>query len=133
MNFDFDEDQRTIKATARELLLSRSPFKRVRAAADADRYDDDLWRELCELGWPGIAIAEEHGGQGLGTVELTILCEELGRTVAPVPFLPSVLAATLIEHAGSDEQRARWLPGLASGELTGAAGDTAELVPGGEG
>jgi alkylation response protein AidB-like acyl-CoA dehydrogenase len=73
MNFDFDEDQRTIKATARELLLSRSPFKRVRAAAEAGRYDDDLWRELCELGWPGIAVAEEHGGQGLGAVELSVL------------------------------------------------------------
>ena len=65
MNFDFSEDQRTIKATARELLASRSPFERVREAAERRRYDDGLWRELCALGWPGIAVAEEHGGQGL--------------------------------------------------------------------
>src|SRR5215208_1496210 len=128
MNFDFDEDQRTIKATARELLLSRSPFKRVRAAADAGRYDDDLWRELCELGWPGIAVAEEHGGQGLGAVELSVLLEELGYAVAATPLLGSVLAALAIEHAGGDEQRARWLPGLASGELTGALGGVRDLI-----
>jgi len=133
MDFGLTDDQRDIQRTARELLGSRATPERVREHAEAGRADDALWKELCELGWPGIAVAEEHGGQGLGTVELAILCEELGRTVAPVPFLPSVLAATLIEHAGSDEQRERWLPGLASGELTGAAGDTPELVHGAAG
>ena len=128
MNFDFTEDQRTIKATARELLASRSPFARVRAAAEAGRYDEALWRELCELGWPGIAIAEEHGGQGLGSVELAVLLEELGYAVAAVPLLGSALAALAIEHAGDDEQRARWLPGLASGELTGAFGGARDLI-----
>ena len=92
MNFGFSDDQRTIKATARELLASRSPFERVRAAAEAGRYDDELWRELRELGWPGIAIAEEHGGQGLGAVELAVLLEELGYAVAAVPLLGSALA-----------------------------------------
>jgi len=127
MNFDFSEDQRTIKATARELLASRSPFERVREAAESARYDAELWRELRELGWPGIAIAEEHGGQGLGAVELAVLLEELGYAVAATPLLGSALAALAIERAGTDEQRARWLPGLASGELTGAFG-RAELV-----
>jgi alkylation response protein AidB-like acyl-CoA dehydrogenase len=128
MNFDFTEDQRTIKATARELLASRSPFERVRAAAEEGRYDDALWRELCELGWPGIAVAEEHGGQGLGAVELAVLLEELGYAVAAVPLLGSALAALAIEHAGDGEQRARWLPGLARGELTGAFGGVRDLV-----
>ena len=128
MNFDFDDDQRTIKATARELLASRSPFERVRAAAEAGRYDDDLWRELCALGWPGIAVAEEHGGQGLGAVELSVLLEELGYAVAATPLLGSALAALAIEHAGDAEQRARWLPGLASGELTGAFGGVRDLI-----
>jgi alkylation response protein AidB-like acyl-CoA dehydrogenase len=127
MNFDFSEDQRTIKATARELLASRSPFERVREAAEAGRYDGALWRELCELGWPGIAIAEEHGGQALGAVELAVLLEELGYAVAATPLLGSALAALAIQHAGSDAQRARWLPGLASGELTGGFG-RGELV-----
>jgi alkylation response protein AidB-like acyl-CoA dehydrogenase len=122
MNFDLSEDQRTIKATAREVLASRSPFERVREAAESGRYDDALWRELSELGWPGIAVAEEHGGQGLGVVELAVLLEELGYAVAATPLLGSTLAALAIQHAGSDEQRARWLPGLASGELTGGFG-----------
>ena len=100
----------------------------MRAAAEAGRYDDELWRELCELGWPGIAIAEEHGGQGLGAVELAVLLEELGYAVAAVPLLGSALAALAIEHAGDDEQRARWLPGLATGELTGAFGGAATLI-----
>ena len=131
MDFGLTDDQRDIQRTARELLGSRAGAERVREHSEAARTDEALWKELGELGWPGIAVAEEHGGQGLGAVELAILCEELGRAVAPVPFLPSVLAATLIEHAGSDEQRERWLPGLASGELTGAAGDTPELIHGG--
>jgi alkylation response protein AidB-like acyl-CoA dehydrogenase len=133
MDFGLTDDQREIQRTARELLGNRAAPERVREHAENARHDDDLWRELGELGWPGIAVAEEHGGQGLGAVELAILCEELGRSVAPVPFLPTVLAATLIEHAGSPEQRERWLPGLASGELTGAVADSPELVPGGDG
>ncbi|MGZ6695189.1 MAG: acyl-CoA dehydrogenase family protein [Solirubrobacteraceae bacterium] len=132
MDFGLTDDQGAIRATARELLAERARPERVREHAEARRTDADLWRELCELGWPGIAIAEEHGGQGFGSVELAILAEELGRTVAPVPFLPTTLAATLIGHAGSAEQQARWLPGLAAGELTGAAG-ARDLLPGGAG
>jgi alkylation response protein AidB-like acyl-CoA dehydrogenase len=129
MIFDFTEDQRAIKATARELLASRSPFERVRAAAEAGRYDDVLWAELCGLGWPGIAVAEEHGGQGLGSVELAVLLEELGYAVAATPLLGTALAANAIQHAGSGSDRARWLPGLASGEVTGAFGGVRDLIP----
>jgi alkylation response protein AidB-like acyl-CoA dehydrogenase len=134
MDFGFTDDQRQIQRTARELLAERARPERVREHAEAGRTDAELWRELSELGWPGIAVAEDSGGQGLGRIELSILCEELGRALAPVPFLPSVLAATLIEHAGSPEQRERWLGGLAAGETTGALGvavdGTAELVIG---
>jgi alkylation response protein AidB-like acyl-CoA dehydrogenase len=135
MHFGLTDDQREIQKTARELLADRARADRVREHAEAGRTDAALWSELGQLGWPGIAVAESAGGQGLGFVELTVLCEELGRSVAPVPFLPSVLAATLIELAGSPAQAARWLPGLASGELTGALGvaseGSAELVIGG--
>jgi alkylation response protein AidB-like acyl-CoA dehydrogenase len=134
MDFGLSNDQREIQRTARDLLAERARPERVREHAEGRRFDERLWRELCELGWPGIAISEEHGGQGLGLVELSTLCEELGRTVAPVPMLPSVLASTVIQHAGSPEQRERWLPGLASGELIGALGTArhgvAELVVG---
>src|SRR4051812_38899901 len=133
MNFGFSDDQQDIKRTARDLLASRSTFERVREAAEAGRYDDALWRELVGLGWPGIAVAEEHGGQGLGSVELAILLEELGYALTVTPFLGTVAAAAVLQHAGSDEQQARWLPRLATGELTGAVGTAregvAELVP----
>jgi alkylation response protein AidB-like acyl-CoA dehydrogenase len=132
MDFGLTDDQRDIQRTARDLLAERATPARVRKHAEAASTDTALWKELCELGWPGIAIAEENGGQGLGTIELSILCEELGRSLAPVPFLASTMAACVIEQAGSPEQRERWLPGLASGEtigaLAGALDGTAELV-----
>jgi alkylation response protein AidB-like acyl-CoA dehydrogenase len=135
MDFGLTDDQRDIQRTARDLLAERATFARVREHAEAGTTDTALWKELCELGWPGIAISEANGGQGLGTIELSILCEELGRVVAPVPFLASAMAACVIEQAGSDEQRERWLPGLAAGEtigaLAGAVDGTAELVIGG--
>ena len=130
MDFGYTDDQRDIQRTARDLLADRASPERVRESAEAGRHDDGLWKELSELGWPGIAVAEEHGGQGLGTVELAILSEELGRTVAPVPFLPSAMAASIIQAAGSDDQRTRWLPGLASGELVGAVAAAQDGVAG---
>ncbi len=135
MDFGLSDDQREIQRTARELLAERARPERVREHAEAGRTDEQLWRELRELGWPGIAVSERYGGQGLGQIELSILCEELGRSLAPVPFLPSALAATVIEQDGSQAQRERWLPGLASGETIGALGSgvegVAELVIGG--
>jgi alkylation response protein AidB-like acyl-CoA dehydrogenase len=127
MDFDLTEDQKEIKRTAHDLLAARSPWAAVRAAAEEGAYDDALWRELSELGWPGIAVAEEHGGQGLGAVELAVLLEETGYACAASPFLSTAAAATAIQAAGSPEQQARWLPGLASGETTGGVG-TAELA-----
>ncbi len=135
MDFGLSDDQREIQRTARELLAERARPERVREHAESGRTDEDLWRELCGLGWPGIAVAEQYGGQGLGQIELSILCEELGRSLAPVPFLPSAMAASVIQRDGSEAQRERWLPGLASGGTIGALGTSvegvAELVIGG--
>ena len=121
MDFGFNDEQQAIRDTAREMLAKRSPFSRVREHAEAQSRDDELWSEICELGWPGIAIDEEHGGQGLGTLELAILSEELGYACAAVPFLSNALAGILIAGNGTDEQRSRWLPGIASGEGRAAA------------
>jgi alkylation response protein AidB-like acyl-CoA dehydrogenase len=134
VNFDFSDDQHAIKRTARELLAERFRMEKVRELADAGRYDDDTWKELSELGWPGIFIGEEHGGQGLGAVELIILMEELGYALAPLPFLSNVAAGLVLDAAGSDEQKERWLPGIASGEARGTVGvvkddGEARLVP----
>lgn len=131
MRFGLTEDQREIERVARELLAKRSSWERVRAAAEAGAdYEPDLWEELCSLGWPGIAVAEEHGGQGLGLVELAILLEQLGAACAATPFLPTAAAAAAIQAYGSDAQQARWLPALASGEATAGVGTRALCADG---
>jgi alkylation response protein AidB-like acyl-CoA dehydrogenase len=122
MDFDFSDEQMAIKATAREFVAARFTMEKVRELAEAESpYDEAIWKEMCELGWPGIAISEQHGGQGLGVVELVILQEELGYGCVPSPMISNAYAGALIESAGSDEQRSRWLPGIASGEQRGAA------------
>ncbi len=134
MDFDLSEDQYDIKRTARDLLDKRSGWSAVRAAGEGGGEDGTLWAELCELGWPGIAVAEEHGGSGLGMVELAVIAEELGYACAPVPFLGTALAATVLEAAGSPAQQERWLGGLAAGTQRGAVGLVREgrdaVVPG---
>jgi alkylation response protein AidB-like acyl-CoA dehydrogenase len=122
MNFDLNDEQQEIKRTAHEFLASRFTPAKVRELAEARSYDDGLWKEISELGWPGIAISEDDGGQGLGMVELAVLLEESGYVCAPSPLLGTAGAALVISAAGSDEQRAEWLPKLASGEATGAFG-----------
>jgi alkylation response protein AidB-like acyl-CoA dehydrogenase len=130
MDFDLTEDQREIKSVARELLTARSPIAKVRQAADAGQYDAVLWHEIVELGWPGIAVAEQYGGQGLGAVELAVLLEELGYACASTPLLSTAVAAAAIQAGGSDEQRERWLPGLVAGEITAGVGSAGLIVDG---
>jgi alkylation response protein AidB-like acyl-CoA dehydrogenase len=133
VNFDFSDDQQAIKRTAKDFLAARFTPERVRELAESGRYDDAAWSEMCELGWPGIFIEGRHGGQELGIVELAILMEELGYSLAPVPFLSNAAAGLALQLAGTDEQRERWLPGIASGKARGTVGlaqnDEAKLVP----
>src|SRR5918995_2533235 len=121
MNFDLSDEQREIKDTARDFLGSRFTPGKVRELATSRSYDVGLWAQICELGWAGIAVPEEHGGQGLGTIELALLCEEIGYACAPLPLLSNAFAGLVISEAGSDEQRSRSLPGIASGNGRGAA------------
>jgi alkylation response protein AidB-like acyl-CoA dehydrogenase len=122
MNFDYTDDQQAIRSTARDFLAARLKPEKLRELAEAGEYDDAIWREIAELGWPGIFIDEGHGGQELGQVELTIVQEELGYALAPTPFFSNAAAGLAILHGGSDEQRDRWLPGIASGEELGTVG-----------
>jgi alkylation response protein AidB-like acyl-CoA dehydrogenase len=129
MNFDFTDDQRAIKETARDLLGKRFKLERLRELAESKAYADDAWTEVSELGWPGIFIAEEHGGQGLGALELVILLEELGYVLAPLPFLSNAAAGLILQDAGATDR----LPGIASGQQRGTVGlvrdGRAALVP----
>jgi alkylation response protein AidB-like acyl-CoA dehydrogenase len=122
MNFDLTDDQRSIQRTARDFLASAYPAAEVRRLAyESERgFTDEGWAAMCELGWPALLVPEEHGGLGLGVVELAVVQEELGAALAPSPFLSTMAAAAVIADAGSDEQRARWLPALAAGEARGA-------------
>jgi alkylation response protein AidB-like acyl-CoA dehydrogenase len=125
LDFDLNDEQKEIKRVAHDLLAARSPLAKVREAAQDGRSDRGLWQELVELGWPGIAVAAEHSGQGLGAVELAVLLEELGYACAPTPFLGTATAAAVIQAAGTPAQRERWLPPLASGEARAGVGPRA--------
>lgn len=121
MNFDFSDDQKMLKDQARKFLEDKCSYDDVRKILEGDAgHDDAVWRGLCELGFAGAAIPEEFGGLGLGTLELCVIAEELGRVAAPVPFSSSIyLAAEGLKLFGSDAQKQAWLPKLASGEVIG--------------
>ncbi|MFN3521920.1 MAG: acyl-CoA dehydrogenase family protein [Phenylobacterium sp.] len=123
MNFDFSDDQKFLKGEARKFLEANCPTSRVRGVLDDDAkaHDEALWKAVAAQGWLGCAIPEEHGGLGLGHVELCAIAEELGRVVAPIPFASTVyLLAEAVMLAGSDAQKADLLPRIAAGEVIGA-------------
>jgi acyl-CoA dehydrogenase len=121
MNFDFSDDQKVLRDQARKFLGQHAAPARVRKILESDApYDAELWRGMAEQGWPGTAIPESHGGAGFGYLELCVIAEELGRSLAPTPFSSSVYLATeAILLAGSDAQKKTWLPRLAMGEAIG--------------
>jgi len=121
MNFDFSDDQKQLRDTARKFLAEKSPPKAVRAVVDGNApYDRDLWRGLAEMGFLGVAIPESYGGSGAGHLELCVIAEEIGRSLAPVPFSSTVyLAAEALLLAGTEAQKRKWLPRIASGEAIG--------------
>ena len=121
MNFDFSDDQKQLRDQARKFLSEKCPPKAVRAVLDGKTpYDKELWKGLAEMGFLGVAIPEEFGGAGAGHLELCVIAEEMGRALAPVPFSSTVyLAAESLLLAGSDAQKKKWLPKIASGEAIG--------------
>src|SRR5246127_3562381 len=121
MNFDFSDGQKQLRNEARKFLAEKCPPKAVRVVLDGkEAYDRELWKGLADMGFLGVAIPEEFGGAGAGHLELCVIAEEMGRALAPVPFSPTVyLAAEAILLAGSDAQKKKWLPKIASGEAIG--------------
>jgi alkylation response protein AidB-like acyl-CoA dehydrogenase len=116
MDFAFTPEQALLQRTAREALAAIAPMTHVRAMmADARGTTDAVWRQLGALGWPGMIVAEEYGGAGLGMLELVIVLIETGRVVMPGPFLSTVVGGLALAHAGDDVQRRRWLPSIADG------------------
>jgi alkylation response protein AidB-like acyl-CoA dehydrogenase len=118
--FDLTDEQRAIKSTAHDFLAARYKSERIRELVETEHgFEQSDWEEMAELGWAGLALPEEWGGQGLGVVELAILFEELGYACAPSPLLSNTLAGLVLAEGGSEEQRERYLRPLASGEKRG--------------
>ncbi|MGE0825904.1 MAG: acyl-CoA dehydrogenase family protein [Candidatus Binatia bacterium] len=120
MNLVLTEDQELLAQTATDFVREHSPVSRVRALRDAQDpagFSRDLWKQMAELGWTGILLPETYGGAGMGLADLAVVLESLGRTLAPEPFLSTVLlAGQLLAEAGTTQQKQAWLPGIATGE-----------------
>jgi acyl-CoA dehydrogenase len=121
VNFDFSADQKALRDQARKFLAEHASSVRVRRILDTDEpYDRELWRGVAEMGWTGTTIPEAYGGAGFGYLELCVIAEELGRSVAPIPFSSTIyLVAEALLLAGSETQKRKWLPRIANGEVVG--------------
>jgi alkylation response protein AidB-like acyl-CoA dehydrogenase len=124
MDFAYTPDQESLRSLAREIFTDKVTTRRLeKVESSTDRIDHDLWKDLASAGLLGVCVPEAQGGSGLGITELSILLEEVGRAVAPVPVYSTlVLGALPIAEFGSEEQQASLLPGVVSGDiiLTGA-------------
>jgi hypothetical protein len=118
MDFHFSDEQTTIRDLARGILEKEVTPERVKRIEQTEAcFDDALWSTLAEAGLLGLAAPEEHGGMGFGVAEVCTLLGEIGRVVAPVPVLPTlVLGGLPIAEFGTEEQRERWLPPMLAGE-----------------
>jgi len=118
--FDLTDEQQAIKSTAHDFLAARYKSERIRALADSENgFEQSDWDEMAELGWTGLALPEEWGGQGLGIVDLAVLFEEMGYALAPSPLLSNTVAGLALSLCGSNDQRERFLRPLAEGKLRG--------------
>src|SRR5215475_1032562 len=118
MDFGFNADQEMLRATARKFLENEctSEFVRARMTEDAG-FTPEFWTKLAEQGWLGLVYPEQYGGAGLGFVDLTVLMEEMGRSVMPGPFVSTVLLGGLAIHeAGSAAQKKEWLSKISQGQ-----------------
>ncbi|MDE3087645.1 MAG: acyl-CoA/acyl-ACP dehydrogenase, partial [Acidobacteriota bacterium] len=134
MDFELSEDQLALQHAAADLLDTMATSVRVRDVAAGPRHlDDDLWSAMADQGWTAVDAPVDEGGLGLGTVEISVLAEQLGRHVAPVPFVGTVSAAAALRRALAagevaagdvlgDRPVAGWLEALSSGEAVGAVG-----------
>jgi 3-oxocholest-4-en-26-oyl-CoA dehydrogenase beta subunit len=120
MDFGFSEEQRVVRDLARQILSEQVSAGSLRAYDEylEPRFDPALWRALVDAGLPGLAAPSEYGGMGLGFLELALLVEEVGRSIAPVPVISHCVGGLLpLQRFASPVQRARWLPPAVSGEL----------------
>ncbi|MGH9187233.1 MAG: acyl-CoA dehydrogenase family protein [Acidimicrobiales bacterium] len=122
MQLDFTSEQDELRASVRAVLEKECPPAAVRGIVETGDFGpaDALWRTLADLDWPALTVAEEYGGLGLGFVELAVVVEELGRVIAPGPFLATLTQfLPVVREAATPEQAGVWLKAIAGGEVTG--------------
>jgi alkylation response protein AidB-like acyl-CoA dehydrogenase len=123
MGIALTDDHRELSGVARGFLTAQKARAAARELLDApDQARPLYWADLADLGWLGLHIGEEFGGSGYGLPELVVVIEELGRAVAPGPFVPTVVASAVIGRDGTAEQKTRLLPGLIDGSVTAGVG-----------
>jgi alkylation response protein AidB-like acyl-CoA dehydrogenase len=123
MGIALTDDHRELAEVARGFLTSQKARWASRSLLDAtDEARPGFWQGMAELGWLGLHVDEEYGGSGFGLPELVVVVEELGRAVAPGPFVPTVITSSVIAKDGSGEQKSRLLPGLIDGTVTAGIG-----------
>lgn len=115
-----NEEQEMLRDMAREWTTNESPvsnWRKVRASGDPQAWDASTYATMAEMGWTGIIIPEEYGGSDFGWLSAGLVVEELGKTLTASPLIASTIAACAIVLGGSEEQKANWLPRIASGEV----------------
>jgi len=123
MHVALTDDQRAIRDSTADILTETAGLERLRAVIESpEGWDDALWQSfVCEMGFAGLMVPERYGGAGLGALEMSLVLEQTGRTLAAIPFFETaVLAVQSILLAGSEGQQHTWLPKLASGECKAA-------------
>ena len=116
MDFDLSEEQQAVSELAAQILRDKVTEERLRElGAGGDLFDDQAWAALCEAGLVGICLPEADGGSGFGTLEACLVLEEVGRRVAPVPYLVATCGARAVAALGTEAQRADLLPGAIDG------------------
>jgi alkylation response protein AidB-like acyl-CoA dehydrogenase len=133
VDFTFSADQEDLRRTVRAFLASRSPKAYVQAMAEDDRgFTDEVWDEVVAMGWPALLVPEEHGGLGLGLVDMVVVMEEMGRALFPGPWLSSAVLATLAaRQLGLSDQLASLAAGTTRGTVAleeAGAGDPVTRV-----
>lgn len=120
------EEQQLLRDSARSFCQDNAPISVIRRLRDEKSelgYDEAIWQQMIELGWPGMAIAEKYGGFEFGYTGLGLVLEETGRTLASSPLIASVLlGASLLSEAGNEEQKSELLPQIVNGKLRLAVG-----------
>ncbi len=129
MSIAITEDHRALGQTVSDFLIKHDARGAARALLEAETETlPAFWDDLAALGWLGLHLPESVGGSGYGLPELVVVVEELGRAVAPGPFVSTVIASAVIDAVGADGVKGRWLPGLADGSVAAGVGLAGEVT-----